>query len=151
MKVLSVVAFLVLSSTAFAALKTPLLVKSSGSGFTPPEHRRGETCEVFEDGVVIRRIYGTTQVVEKLNVTVSESIKEQIIAASKAEIVAKDNTLCDGPSTSIVANLVSVDDRILLYATGGCGSPRKTRQGTAASMLTAIVDTYCPKTFKVGE
>jgi len=43
---------------------------------------------------------------------------------------------------------VSVDN--ILFTTGGCGSPRKERQGNASRMLRELVDAYCPTTHDVG-
>ena len=61
--------------------------------------------------------------------------------ALKEKIEEKENGLCDAPGTSIKMGVE------LLFATGGCGSPRKDRVGPFSTALKNVVNTYCPNTY----
>lgn len=126
-----------------------LITKSSGGGFVMPEYGRTSHCEVFQDKVLISNKfgYGTTtsfDVVEERKITLSKDLKKVIEIAKTEQLVEKVNMLCDAPTTSIVAG------DLLLFTSGGCGSPRKERTGFASSKLVELVNLYCPKTYDVN-
>lgn len=131
------------SAPAFAA-PAALVTKTNGSGHVHPDYYRSEKCEVFADRVVITRAYGMgvngLKTVETLNVSVAGDLKQVIANATAANVAEKENMLCDGPSTTISTG------NTLLYSTGGCGTPRKEREGAAARALRSLVDAHCPVT-----
>lgn len=152
-KVALIVAVTLLGSGAAAAASTePLVIKSSYSGYVPPEWERGERCEVYLDHVVITKHFGAVTVEEQRVVKVSPEIVKLIADAATASIESKPNGLCDGPSTSIAATQINADEEpgsVLLFSTGGCGSPRLERQGSAARNLRDLVGTYCATTHDI--
>jgi len=85
------------------------------------------------------------QLAEERKITLTGNVKKVIELAKEEKVEEKDNMLCDGPSTSIVAG--GENDGVLIYSTGGCGSPRKQRTGVNSQKLRSIVDIYCPQTF----
>lgn len=120
-----------------------LVTKINHPGYVMPDYAIVEKCEIFQDSVVISRALGGNKpvvTVEKRNVKVNGDIKALIQAADKAKLEQKDNGLCDGPATGITAGSV------VLYSTGGCGSPRQERNGSAAFLLRNLIDGYCPVT-----
>lgn len=144
------VAVSAIPSAAFAA--DPLVVKSNYPGYVHPAWLRTETCEIFADRVVITRRFGalddgsfTTS--ESRAVTVSDGI-EQVIANAAGETLGETpNGLCDGPSTQVSARRAGErGEELVLFNTGGCGSPRQERDGVFTKMLRDLVDVYCPKT-----
>lgn len=143
---------LVLAGYAVAAPQKPLISKSSGGGFMAPEYAGHERCEVYSDKVVITHEMGMVQatalkLTEERKINLSGDVKLVIEKAREEKVEEKDNFLCDGPSTSIVANVGNEETGVLLYSTGGCGSPRKERTGVYSSKLRQIADLYCAKTF----
>lgn len=120
-----------------------LVTKINHPGYVMPDHAIVEKCEIFQDSVVISRAFGGNDpvvTVEKRDVKGSGNIKALIQAADKAKLEQKDNGLCDGPATGVKAGSV------VLYSTGGCGSPRLERSGGASFLLRSMIDTYCPVT-----
>jgi len=148
MKMFIAIATLSLSVGAFA--RVPLIVKNNSMGFTPAENVRSESCEVFTNQVVIIKRFGNNnQVVQKIAIKLSPSVLDVIAKAANDKIELKDNYLCDGPSTTIYANLGdgSEAQQVSLFSTGGCGSPRSSRAGSSARILVDIVKTYCPQVY----
>ncbi len=140
-----------LAASAFAANTKPFLTKSSGGGFTMPEYAGGERCELYADKVVVSHQFGMVQptalrVIEEKKVNLIGNIRLVIEKAASEEVTTKPNGLCDGPSTSITADN-GQQEPVLLYVTGGCGSPARERNGVYSSKLREIIDLYCPKTF----
>lgn len=135
-------------SMAFVAEEKPLISKTSGGGFTMPEYFRSETCNVYADRVEITKWYGQEtglKTLETRPLKLGGDIKEVLKKAAAEKINEKPNGLCDGPSSHV---RVVVDDKdVVLYSTGGCGSPRKAREGAASQILMDLVGTYCAKTF----
>lgn len=123
------------------ALMTPLLIKINNTGFVPPQWARSEKCEVFETEVLLTRTYSHKKVSYQFPYEGEDDIREMIELARAERIVLQDNHLCDGPATVIKAA-----DDLLIYATGGCGSPKKIRQGPYSSALRDIASTFCPTT-----
>lgn len=146
------------ASPALASYNGPLVVKSSYPGFVPPEWVRTETCEVYRNKVVVKHGYGASndlsaQVTETRPLTIDGNLFGIIAQAAAAELKETPNGLCDGPGTGVVAKQINPNDSVsdvVLFSTGGCGSPRKERQGSAARMLRDLVDQYCPKTHDFG-
>lgn len=134
---------------AFAHQEGALVTKTNHPGHVLPAMGRVETCEVFQDRVVIRRQFGFDEAkgfraVEVREVKITGEIEKAIEAAAGEKLVEKENMLCDGPST-----FVNAGDTVL-FSTGGCGNPRKERNGASSSLLRALVDNYCPVTHNVG-
>ncbi len=125
-----------------------LVTKSNASGFTPPEWVRSETCEVFADRVEITKQMGMGEKGVRLNETrkvkLTGNLEQLVAQVAKEELTEKENGLCDGPSTTISAR------ENLIFTTGGCGSPRKERQGASSRILREIVDSYCATTHDFG-
>jgi len=142
---------LVFLMTGYAvAAPSAIITKHSGGGFMMPDHAGFERCEVFADKVVITHQYGMQSptalaLVEERKVSLTGDYYLVIEEAKKEPVTEKENMLCDGPSSDIRAG--GEADGVLLFTTGGCGSPRKERQGVNANKLRGIVDIYCPKTF----
>lgn len=124
------------------ALMTPLLVKISNTGFVPPQWARSEKCEVGESTIILTRTYAAKKIQYQFPYeTEAGTIEGMIEKARHEKLVFQDNHLCDGPSTVIKAG-----DDLLLYSTGGCGSPKKMRQGPYSLALQDIASTFCPTT-----
>lgn len=121
-------------------LAAPLLIKASATGFVPVEWSHSEKCEVYANKVVLTKTYGGKTVSTTYPFSGEESVKDLIEEASHEELQEDDNYRCDGPSTTISAG------ELLIYSTGGCGSPKKSRQGPGAHALTDIIGTFCPTT-----
>jgi hypothetical protein len=143
-----IVFFVVLSTAMSAYAKSPLLVKSSESGQLDG---RREVCEVFTDEIVITRSYREINVVQRLNLSVSNEVNNYIRTAAKEGIYFYNNDLCPPTSTYIYAELSknSETERVILFSTGGCGIRKQIRQGVASNTLMEIVNSYCPQTFKI--
>ncbi|HEX4924788.1 MAG TPA: hypothetical protein VFV50_11910 [Bdellovibrionales bacterium] len=133
------------------AVTAPLVTKSSTTGFTPPEWSRVEVCEVYSDKVVITKRYGGEKgftLVDTRPIRLSAGIQSSLKLAAAEKIEQKDNGLCDGPSTVIF--LGQRESAQILFATGGCGSPRQNRAGPHSDALRGLVSTYCPLTYDLG-
>lgn len=151
-RLLSALAGLLAAPLAFAS-PNPLITKSNGTGFTLPEYTRYETCEVYLNQVVITQRFGYAEELgftkrEVRRISLDKSIYKVIEAAAQEELLKNDNFLCDAPSTSI--QFLGKPEPLVLFSSGGCGSPRLDRQGPAAQMLKELVDQYCPVTNDYG-
>jgi len=140
-----------LSVSVFAAPKA-LISKTSGGGFMAPEYAGYERCDVYADKVVLTHQYGMVretalQLVEERNIKLSGDVATVIEKARAEQETTKPNNLCDGPSTSITANPAQ-GEAVVLFSTGGCGSPEHSRDGVYSSKLKNIVNVYCPQTYK---
>lgn len=143
------------ASSAFAAPAKPLLMKSSGGGFVPPDYARHEKCEVYSDRVVLTHRYGSgsdtaLQLVETRTITLNGNVALVIEKAAAEAETTKPNNLCDGPGTGIVAYDKNGQD-VSLFSTGGCGSPQRSRDGVQSSKLKSIVDLFCSQTYKFAD
>lgn len=124
----------------------PLITKSSGGGYMMAEVAGGETCNIYQNQVQIIHRLGmhvpTALVVNETRAaSVSGNIELVIANAANEKVEQKPNMMCDGPSTTITAG------DLLLYSTGGCGSPKQERMGVNSSKLREIAGYYCPRTF----
>ncbi len=149
MKKLSFGLFLVSAgfTALFANAEGPLVTKSSGAGFTPPENGGGVQCDVYKDKVVITKVFGRSTpssfvLTEERKISLSKDLTSVVELAKAEKIEEKPNSLCDAPASSIVAGT-----DLVLYSTGGCGTPAKKRQGPASSKLVQLVNVFCPNTF----
>lgn len=125
------------------ALMSPLLIKASNTGFTPPQWARSEKCEVGQSEIILTRTYAHKTIHYQFPYHTEEgTIEEMIEKARHEKIFFQDNNLCDGPST-----VIKTGDDLLLYSTGGCGSPKKIRQGPYSLALRDIASTFCPTTY----
>ncbi|MFM8314710.1 MAG: hypothetical protein ACKOA8_10525 [Deltaproteobacteria bacterium] len=140
--------FFVLSlavSVVFGA-ETPIVTKSTGSGFVMPSYQRFEMCKVFPNRVEITRRYGFTQteqaiLVEARTIPLQAHFNKLLSAVASEEIKLGNPAPCDIPTTTIEAS-----GGLKLFFTGACGSKREERQGPASKMLMEIVGLYCPQT-----
>jgi len=145
---------LFLAVNAFAADSKPLITKSSGGGFMMPEYAGFERCEVYADRVELTGGYGFSvptalQTQETRQFKITGDIALVIKKATEEQVTEKPNSLCDGPSTGIYAHLDGQE--VLLYSTGGCGSPEKSRNGGNSNKLKQIVNQFCPKTYQFSD
>jgi hypothetical protein len=136
-----------MSFLAIAAM-SPLLVKISFSGFGPAEWARSEKCEVFDNKIVMTRTYNQEEIKFEYPFDGQETLQHLIANAANEKISLEDNYMCDGPSTSMhfTYPTVGLGKELLLYSTGGCGSPKKQRLGPASQALIDIASTFCPTT-----
>ena len=136
-------------SFSASADRQAFIVKSSSTGFGPIEWARSEKCEVFDTEVILTRSYARSTVNYQIPFSSDDSLNELIDKARQERLRLDDNYMCDGPATVIKARFVmegSDAEEILLYSTGGCGSPKKVRQGPNSSALMDIASTFCPTT-----
>jgi hypothetical protein len=145
MKTVLIFALGMLAAPAFAS-NDALVTKSSYPGYTSPDWVRTERCEVYLDKVVITRNFGYSgesgfTATETRPVTITPSILAVIERAKTEELKETPNGLCDGPGTGVSSG------ELVLFSTGGCGSPRLERNGGGSRMLRDLADTYCPKTY----
>lgn len=146
------------ASSSFALSMAPVVTKVNASGYTMAEYARYERCEVYMDKVVIHRTFGASEdigftLTETTPITLSPSVLNIVDKADKEELEETPNNLCDGPGSVISAARVLPNDavkRVVIFSTGGCGSPSQVRQGPAARMLSDLVATYCPNTHTMG-
>ena len=83
--------------------------------------------------------------VARFPVSFGESDLRTLVAgASNGHLYSSDNHMCDGPSTTIKGYLED-STSVILYETGGCGTPRSIRHGGEAFVLMNIVQTFCPE------
>ncbi len=129
-------------------IELPLITKSSGSGFVMFDFIRNETCEVFADRVVVNKSFGGLTVVETHLINLVGDIQAVLSSAKADELTETDNFLCDAPGTFISANLNG--EEVVLFSSGGCGSPKQVRNGSASQLLADLVTSYCPKTHDFG-
>ncbi len=142
---LLLISLMLSASTSFGFVEEkPLISKSSGSGFVPPEYQRSETCNVYTDRVVIAKTYGKLQTSETRELKITD-IQQILKNAADEKVTETANGLCDGPVTQVNAFLGG--NAVVLYTTGGCGSPKKHRNGPHAAMLMELVGSFCPKTY----
>jgi hypothetical protein len=146
MKKLLLVFCVFVGSTAFATVPTKelLLEKTSVTGYVKADWANSESCEIYSNGeVIVSRTFGgnnakafTTKEVKKIEF--SGEFTGAMEAAKVENLRTFANNLCDGPSTRVVG--------YLNYETGGCGSPRKNREGGTAEMLRRFIGSFCPQT-----
>jgi len=152
--------FLILSlglSAAFSASGTessPLLSKSNQPGFVRGEDVRSELCDLYSNKLVITRRYGAEAAesftsIEERAISVDDGIKSAIERALAETLKESPNGLCDGPSTDVIARKLNPVTEVVLFDTGGCGSPGKERMGPASRMLRDLIDQFCPKTISI--
>ena len=159
MKAIGAVLVFLMSVSVMANNKTsntqksngPLLIKSSGSGFTPAAWARSEVCELYQDKVVITKSYGfgesETTMSQTINIKLTGDIKAVIALSAKEKLQETDNQMCDGPSTLTRALSENLSEDLVLFNTGACGSKRKNRTGPYSFRLKDMIDTYCSKTY----
>jgi hypothetical protein len=137
------------SVSSFANADTPWIRKSSGGGLVPPQYSQWETCAMYSDRVEITRNWGELSTKETIAIQLNGSVSKLVEEASTESLSSTPNGLCDAPATTIEAfNTGSTKEPVLLYFTGGCGSPGKQREGSAAWALQGLIDSYCPKTYR---
>lgn len=151
-RILTALAGLLAAPLAFSGPQA-LITKSNGTGFTLPEYTRYETCEVFRNQVVITQRFGFAEELgftkrEVRRISLEGAIEKVIETAAQEELQKKDNFLCDAPSTSV--SFRGTPEPLVLFSSGGCGSPRLERQGPASLMLRELIDQYCPRTNDFG-
>lgn len=143
-----------ITQIASANQKGVLLEKTSGGGYMLPEVAGSETCQLYDNKVVITHVYGyhsptSLKTVEERNVTLTGDIAAVIEKAKTEELTSKPNNLCDGPHTGIQAFSPS-GEATSLFSTGGCGTPRTSRDGIFSHKLKNLINVYCPRTHDFG-
>ncbi len=135
-------------AAAVHAAEQPIIVKTNESGYVPDEYILRETCRVFSDRVEIERRLGTAVVNEVRSITGGASLLDLVTKASREALSTEDNQICDLPTTRILGYPAGsgAGGQILLFETGGCGEPKKTREGGSAYLLREFINGYCPKT-----
>jgi hypothetical protein len=151
-RLLTALAGLLAAPLAFSAPQA-LITKSNATGFTLPEYTRFETCEVFSHHIVITQRFGSSEELgftkrEMRPIRLDKGFQKVLDRAASEELVTNDNFLCDAPSTTV--QFRGEPEAQVLFASGGCGSPRLERQGPAARMLRELIDQYCPTTNDYG-
>jgi hypothetical protein len=130
------------------SVMAPFLLKVSGTGFVHPDWARSEKCEVFNDHVLMTRSYARESLQYIFPYRSENAVLDLIGKAMEEEVEQEPNYMCDGPATYIKATVQKdgVDQDLVLYSTGGCGSPKIMRQGPNTSALIDIESTFCPTT-----
>lgn len=151
MKTFLALSILALSFTSIA--ETPLIAKFNSPGYVHPDHARYESCQIFGDRIV-KTVKAANQepVTELFTHELSETELVQLIASAKAEtLTEKDNYLCDAPSTAILATESDQEALgMVLFVSGGCGSPRLLKSGSSSQKLMDLASRHCPETFDFG-
>ena len=142
------------SMTAVAAYNGPMITKSSFSGYTPEEWRMVETCDVYQDRVEIIHQYGSNSLgikeIRKVAISGEKTLADLVLLAEHEPIDKTENGLCDGPSTVTTGVKVLSGDalsKVIMFSTGGCGTPRQQRNGPYSNMIRDFVGQYCQKNF----
>jgi hypothetical protein len=146
------------SNTAHAIKQIPLIEKSSGGGYMPPEYMRSEQCKVFADRIVREKSFGVDAnrlitLHEEFPIKLSGDLTLMISLAEKEPEKRGNDQICDAPTTQIVVHQVNAkagDPGFVVFSSAGCGSPSIKREGPHSAALTEIVDMYCPQTWNVG-
>lgn len=124
----------------------PLLVKINEPGYVIEDYYFGETCKLYRDRVEIEyRMRGHT-LKEVKRLSGASGIGQLVQKAQQEKILETENFLCDGPSTTL-NGMDKSGQEVLLYSTGGCGAPKKVREGGAAFALAQLMTQYCLKTY----
>lgn len=124
----------------------PLLRLTNTSGLVPAAYVKSETCDIYADGVIITRQYGSpvrANFVEKKTIVLTGEIAQLIEEASKEKLENMEPMPCDGPSSSIEAPRAG--ESVVLFSALGCSDAVKTRAGGAANTLRNIVKSVCPE------
>lgn len=133
-----------------ASASDPIVSKSSGGGYTLPEWSRWESCLVYGDHVDITKVYGSgpdrVELKERRDISLTASAGSLATIAAAEAVDEVENPLCDAPETTVWMG-GAASEASVLFQTGGCGSPRKSRNGPASDALRAIVNIYCPTTY----
>lgn len=127
---------------------SPLLVKSNFPGYVPEDYWFEETCKLFKDKVDIEYRVSGQIIRESRRISGTSMIQKLLKKAQQETLSESPNMICDGPSTSIygLEKISSGERKILLYETGGCGSPKQVREGGAAFILSTLIGKYCSVT-----
>lgn len=131
---------------ALALQGQPILEKVYSPGFVPPDRSFSEKCGLFADRLEIVRDLAGTVVTETRGQIDAFQLPALLAKAASEELSSEDNNLCDAPATTITGHLPESPDgtQVLLFSSGGCGTPRQTRKGGAAWLLTRLIDSLCP-------
>ena len=144
--------FLFSSTSIFAIQNGPVASKINSSGYTPPDMARSERCDLFEDRIEVIRSFGQGMILKEVHPFKRQgSLIDLVNLVNLEKEETFDNYLCDAPSTTMVAYQKTSEGvkKLMLYTTGGCGSPAIRRQGTASERIQDILAIYCPKTRKL--
>ncbi|MCX6125309.1 MAG: hypothetical protein NTV34_11280 [Proteobacteria bacterium] len=142
------------SSAAFSAtaVKTPIIVSSSGGGHMPREWSFYKTCEVFADKIVVTSRFASGEIITKeehpISIAGTTKLAAIILKAETEGVDSTENSMCDGPTSGIYGNKIAQNgsvEQVTLFSSGGCGSPRLERSGPYAFILKNIIGTYCPE------
>lgn len=140
-------------SFAFASDDFALL-KTSGGGMVVQEFARTQTCKLYKSDssseykMLIEEQYGPVKTKEFVKLTIT-GLEGLISNSEKEVVVKKPNYLCDAPESTYFA-INTRGERVELFQSGGCGSPRINRAGPYSAHLRSILDRYCPMTHDYG-
>ncbi|NBV50786.1 hypothetical protein EBR78_06165 [bacterium] len=129
-----------------AGNRLPILVKSNSPGYVLPDFSFGEKCSLYADRVEIEYRMSESIVKEVRSLKGAKSLELLVSRAATDKLRYEDNLLCDGPSTEVVGYSRNTTNKVVVYSTGGCGTPKAIREGGAAYQLMRLIENYCAKT-----
>lgn len=135
-------------SLALGNPTSPLLVKSMGGGFLPPELSNAETCEVFANRVVVTYYSASTSSVIEKELSIDAAALQRLaglIQKAQAGVVEDVGILpADAPTTEYVAlvgNTPNPKHVLLLLQFGDL--PIKRNNSPEAATLVNILNDMC--------
>lgn len=138
-----------------SAQTSAIITKVNRSGYTSPEYRRYETCEVYLDRVVVTTEMGQGEnqppvtMTRTHPITLSSNIYDMVRRANLETYKTSQVQVCDAPTTEVRAAAPDVPS-FPLFESGSCSVGRAERIGGSSYQLRAIVDTFCPLTNDPG-
>lgn len=134
----------VISKHVISKTSVPLLVKTHYPGFVLPENAIQKTCSVYLKQTIIDTAYGFDSLKTKQLIRhfIGYSIYDFLEQSQDEKIIEEPNFLCDAASSTIMA--YDQNEPVLLFNTGGCGTPRQERTGPVSTLLINLVNQICP-------
>jgi len=129
-----------------AGNRLPILVKSNSPGYVLPDFSFSEKCSLYADRVEIEYRMSESTVTEVRNLKGAKSLEVLVTRAASDKLRYEENLLCDGPTTEVFGFSRNASTKVVLYSTGGCGTPKAIREGGAAYQLMRLVENYCART-----
>lgn len=129
-----------------AGTQLPILVKSNSPGYVLPDFSFAEKCSLYADRVEIEYRMSDSIVKEVRSLKGAKSLELLVTRAATDKLRYEDNLLCDGPTTEVFGYSRNTPNKVVVYSTGGCGTPKAIREGGAAYQLMRFIENYCAKT-----
>lgn len=126
--------------------RLPILVKINTPGYVLPDFSFSEKCSLYADRVEIEYRMVESTVKEVRNLKGAKSLELLVTRAATDKLRNEDNLLCDGPTTEVFGYPRNTSNKVIVYSTGGCGTPKAIREGGAAYQLMRLIENYCAKT-----